>query len=394
MRIAKTPGQLASRRRVTIALVFLSLCYVLTYISIQSNNLVQTYVMCDHESCNSNILRFNQVHWQNKTQKKILLWTQYFSTFSWQKRIETVLKRCKCNCSVTIDRNEIESADAVIFHYLDLWFWEKSPNYRNVNQVWVVYNEEPTPFVHHTGLFSWKNKFNWTMSYRQDSTIYSPYGAFLPLSSTNKAKMTKEYANRSFASEKSKMVAAIFSDCADEAKRHELIQELSNYVQLDFYGDCGNLTCPYTIENIKSCKNRKYRYRIAFENSNCRDYVTEKFFDALELDSIPIVNWKHGQGVPSAPNKSYINIYDFKSTKQLAEYLIFLSKNEDKYNEYFKWKTNYTFFCDNWRTFQTLCEELHKPRPAQVVEDASKWMSNDVCQSWSVSLYLYLAFPF
>ena len=43
---------------------------------------------------------------------------------------------------------------------------------------------------------------------------------------------------------------------------------------------------------------------------------------------------------------SYINVLDFKSVKQLAEYLHYLNRNDTAYNEYFKWRQNSPlYFC-------------------------------------------------
>ena len=38
---------------------------------------------------------------------------------------------------------------------------------------------------------------------------------------------------------------------------------------------------------------------------------------------------------------SHINDIDFKTVKQLAEYLQYLDKNNTAYNEYFKWRLKY-----------------------------------------------------
>ena len=38
---------------------------------------------------------------------------------------------------------------------------------------------------------------------------------------------------------------------------------------------------------------------------------------------------------------SYINVMDFKTVKQLAEYLQYLDKNNTAYNEYFRWRLKY-----------------------------------------------------
>ena len=40
----------------------------------------------------------------------------------------------------------------------------------------------------------------------------------------------------------------------------------------------------------------------------------------------------------STPYKSYIHVDDYDSPKELAAYLHELDQDDNKYNEYFKWK--------------------------------------------------------
>jgi len=40
----------------------------------------------------------------------------------------------------------------------------------------------------------------------------------------------------------------------------------------------------------------------------------------------------------AAPINSYIHVDDFESPAKLAEYLHELDKDDEKYNEYFRWK--------------------------------------------------------
>lgn len=81
---------------------------------------------------------------------------------------------------------------------------------------------------------------------------------------------------------------------------------------------------------------KDYKFFLAFENSFCPDYVTEKLFKPLHYDTVPIVM---GASYSSfAPPNSFIDVRDFQSPKQLADYLLLLDNSEDVYERYFDWK--------------------------------------------------------
>ncbi len=65
----------------------------------------------------------------------------------------------------------------------------------------------------------------------------------------------------------------------------EYARQLAKYIDLDVYGKCswmmGNKNVSFENCDIDlSCLN-EYKFYLAFENSNCIDYITEKFFERV-----------------------------------------------------------------------------------------------------------------
>jgi Glycosyltransferase family 10 (fucosyltransferase) C-term len=78
-------------------------------------------------------------------------------------------------------------------------------------------------------------------------------------------------------------VAWIVSNCNAANQRYEYAVELSKYISVDIYGSCGKLQCSHKGgNNCNELLNKQYRFYLAFENSNCKDYITEKlYYNAL-----------------------------------------------------------------------------------------------------------------
>ena len=145
---------------------------------------------------------------------------------------------------------------------------------RPLGQIWVLFMlESPVNTPHFGG--SYRGLVNWTATYRHDSTIVAPYEKFVPL---NDSLLVRNPV-KNFARGKTKKVAWFVSNCGASNRRLEYAQELSRYIPVDIYGHCGSLTCGrHEHERCFSLLDKDYKFYLSFENSNCRDYITEKFF--------------------------------------------------------------------------------------------------------------------
>ena len=82
---------------------------------------------------------------------------------------------------------------------------------------------------------------------------------------------------------------------------------------------------------------KKYKYYLAFENSNCVDYITEKFWDSLKHKLLPIVMGARVEDYQAvAPPNSFLHVDSFAGPEELAEHLKYLDENPRDYNKHFQ----------------------------------------------------------
>ena len=109
----------------------------------------------------------------------------------------------------------------------------------------------------------------------------------------------------------------------------------------------------------------QYKFYMAFENSlYCKDYITEKlFFNSLTMGAVPVVFGATKSDYEAvAPPRSFIFAEDFKTPKELVDYLNYLDKNISAYKEYFKWRSMKVEDLPNYTrkySFCQLCRVLH-----------------------------------
>lgn len=272
------------------------------------------------------------------------------------------------NCILTNDRNQFENADAILFHDRI----SNVPLTKYLHQRWIYFTmESPCNAVKIPRNF---NFINWTQTFRNDSDIIHPYASFCKRE-TNLKINYQEIIKR-----KTKLAAIFVSNCDSNNNRIKYVKELMKYIPIDVFGACAKYfeqTNSCTRNNAEDCNkmlNEQYKFYLSFENSFYPGYVTEKYFNILELNVVPIVRGDANYN-EIGPPKSFINTKNFSTTKDLAHYINFLDTHDEDYIEYLRYKENYHQACSNHDIrFCALCKKLNDPsEPPKVYKDIKKW---------------------
>ena len=119
----------------------------------------------------------------------------------------------------------------------------------------------------------------------------------------------------------------VVSHCETASKREKYVETLQQFINVDIYGKCGPFKCPG--DNIECFINlaQEYKFYIAFENSLCSEYITEKFWRTIRLPLVPIVMGGSDYN-DLAPPKSFIDVNDFEDVQDLANHLKYLDYNQ------------------------------------------------------------------
>ncbi len=192
-------------------------------------------------------------------------------------------------CDITSDFNRFPQADAIVYHMRDnvdkaLSGHKRKPNQRFVFALW----ESP---AHTPGLQSFREFFNWTMTYRLKSDIITSYysgNAYIHTSSEFYRLMLRENITKNLnlklqtfdhrpsdeiLSKKTLgIAAALISNCGGSSNRLAFINKLKEYIPVKVYGRCGE-GCPANV-NCRQHIADNYYFILSFENSLCSDYTS------------------------------------------------------------------------------------------------------------------------
>ena len=286
------------------------------------------------------------------------------------------------SCQLTANRTllaDTSQFDAVVFHERD-FRWKDVPDKerRKRSQAYVFTSYEAPVWGNRRKekMQRMKGFFNWSMTYRMDSTFYTPYGGFVktrdhPLGSKLR-DIAKEFGERNQAiARKTKSAAGIVqivSNCKSQSKREKLLKSMQKLIRVDIYGSCGPLKCPRSGAGgdagwkCYQMLERRYKFYLAWENALCKDYVTEKFFEITKYNIIPVVLNRAAMD-QIAPRHSYIALEDFKSMSHLVKYLQKVDKDDKLFTSYFWWRDFYSVqdhHISRHKSWCSLCSTLHK----------------------------------
>ncbi|KAG4075099.1 hypothetical protein HA402_013494 [Bradysia odoriphaga] len=231
------------------------------------------------------------------------------------------------------------------FNHTDL------PVPRSAHHLWALFHEESPKnvpilmyditlsFFNVTATFSQNSDYPLTLQYLED------YKTLISRNYVNTVEQKNHY-------QQDELLAPVLymqSICDTMSGRDQYLNELMQYINIDSYGKCLNnkelpeslsgrdyLSTIDTDELFKFIS--RYKFIISYENSVCNDYMTEKIWRTLVVGSVPVYfgapNIKHW--LPN--NKSAILIDDFKTPRELAEFLLNLNENDNEYNTYLQHK--------------------------------------------------------
>ena len=324
----------------------------------------------------------------------ILFWT-YLTGGNVKRQCNTAVP-----CVYTYDHSLYNVSDVVILTSRLIRDRQQMPSFRPPHQHWITFLRE-APDRTALKIKPYETWFNWTIAYSMNSDVVLPYGMCLPTrdkvakdpssitdlirrvygksaESMPWVKRNLPYTPYDHAKGKTRLVLWFVSNCHPPSLRERYVAELKQYVDIDIFGKCTCKTCKRNSAPTGDLY-KTHKFYLAFENSLCADYITEKVWTRLQQGILPIVLGGADYKTHLPPH-SYIDVKDYSSPKQLAKYLHQLDKNDTLYNEYFAWKQNYT--CQQGfpglSSFCEICRMMNENRnKVNIIPDINKHFAVD-----------------
>ncbi|CAD0199504.1 unnamed protein product [Chrysodeixis includens] len=283
----------------------------------------------------------------------ILWWTMEFPGSS---STRTCSNNIKCYVYSDREKNNYYNIGAYLFYASNINFKNLPLPRKPKDVIWGLYHEESPRNVEELLHEKALSLFNFTATFSRFSNIPFPLQhlhAFEDITSTT------YFVETSVKNTYLKDISPIMylqSDCETSTERDAYVQELMKLVDVDSYGTCLNnreLPSKFKTDYLNNLNEAeflkfiaRYKFVVAIENGACNDYITEKFWRAIKVGTIPIYF-----GSPTIrdwlPNpKSAILLEDFPTPKMLYKHIEQLLNNDTLYEEYLEHKTIQTISND------------------------------------------------
>lgn len=256
-----------------------------------------------------NLLCVKSAHQKQAGLIYMLLWTdkgrEPFRFWSRKRKSFTAMNCAYQNCFIVHDSNYFEDVtdfDAILFNPLGIS--DDLPLARSDNQLYVFVALEPSAYLPLQDKWNWF--FNCTWTYKLNSDITYPYfiirnkhgDVIGPKTDPHWIKVDTMLSTPKSVIEKlqnkTTAVAWFVTNCGNHKRlgyAHKLNSILNqDHLIVDIYGGCGNKVCAREkFEDCVELVEKYYYFYLAFENSYCEDYVTEKLMTALDHYTVPVV---------------------------------------------------------------------------------------------------------
>ncbi|KAL5221372.1 hypothetical protein ABZP36_026085 [Zizania latifolia] len=132
------------------------------------------------------------------------------------------------------------------------------------------------------------------------------------------------------------LAAAFISNCGAHNFRLQALEILENLdVKIDSYGSC-HRNRDGKVDKVETLK--RYKFSLAFENSNEEDYVTEKFFQSLVTGAIPVVIGAPNIQEFSPREGAILHIKELDDVPTVAKTMKHIASNHEAFNQSLRWK--------------------------------------------------------
>lgn len=229
------------------------------------------------------------------------------------------------------------------------------------------------------------------MTYRHDSDILHSYGSYMLRNSSRKRvddqlvdfysssqtnqstfDVKKEYHQRK------NRILWFVSNCHAKTKRNQIAKQLGKLYPIDQFGKCSKSNRSVDFEQLLF----QYKFYLAFENSYCEDYITEKvFYNSFAHGSIPLVLGPDKKNYERVlPPNSFIHVESYPKLNKLAQELRLITEDLNIYSSYHQWRIDYrlivrrsSYYIDH--IFCDLCIKLHTDHAVKTYSNFSGWLN-------------------